>query len=316
MNFISDARSAQSRRTVAVAALGVAAIVLAGCSSSGSRAASSSGGRASKSLTVVAGENFWGNIISQIGGDYVKVTSIISDPNTDPHEYESDTHDAAAIAKADLVVENGLGYDDFLDKLVSASPSSHREVLSVQKILDITGDNPNPHIWYDTARLPQATALAQALTDLDPADSATFSANAATFDTSLTPILAVIAEIKAKYAGTKIAFTERVPGYLTDAAGLVLGVPASFTQAVEDGNDPSPADTAAFDSAIKNKTVKVLLYNGQVVDSQTTQIKNLAQSSGVPIVAVTDTLPISDKTFQAWQLRQARDLLTALSSST
>ena len=252
--------------------LGLAALVIAGCSSSGSGHESRGSAATSHAvIKVVAAENFWGNIVGQIGGSHVSVTSIISDPNTDPHEYESDPHDAAAIAKANLV-----------DKLLSVSPSSHRDVVSVQKILNITGDNPNPHVWYDTAKLPDvATAIAQALTNLDPTDSATFTANAATFDTSLTPILTDIAEIKAKYTGTKIAYTERVPGYLTDAAGLVLGVPASFTQAVEEGNDPSPSDTAAFDSAINNKTVKVLLYNGQVVDSETTQIKNLAQSSGV-----------------------------------
>jgi zinc/manganese transport system substrate-binding protein len=156
------------------------------------------------------------------------------------------------------------------------------------------------------------SAIAAELSKIDPADATSFKANAQTFDASLTPITDVINQIKTKYAGTRIAYTERVPGYLIDAAGLVLGVPVSFTQAVEDGTDPSPADTAAFDNAIKNKTVKVLLYNGQVTDSQTSQIKKLATSSGVPIVGVTETLPPADKDFQAWQLRQAQELLAAL----
>ena len=264
-------------------------------------------------VTVVAGENFWGNIIAQIGGAHVRVTSIISDPNTDPHEYESDAQDSASIAQASFVLENGLGYDDFMAKLLTASPKSGRAVLSVQKILNITGSNPNPHIWYDTARLPAvAAAIASELATLDPADAAAFRANASTFDASLTPILSVIAAIKSKYAGTKIAYTERVPGYLILAAGLQLGVPSSFTQAVEDGDDPSPQATAAFNSAITHKTVKVLLYNGQVVDAQTTKIKQLATSSGVPIVGVTETLPPTDANFQAWQLRQATEILTAL----
>lgn len=264
-------------------------------------------------ITVVAGENFWGDIIGQIGGSHVTVTSIISDPQTDPHEYESDAKDAAAIANAQFVLENGIGYDDFMDQLLQASPHPNRDVLSVQKILNVTGDDPNPHIWYDTADLPKvAAAIAAELSKLDPTDAATFTANASTFDTSLQPIDQVIATIKSRYSGTKIAYTERVPGYLVDAAGLVLGVPASFTQAVEDGTDPSPADTAAFDNAIKTKTVKVLLYNGQVTDDQTTQIKQLATSSGVPIVGVTETLPPTDKNFQAWQLRQAKEILTAL----
>ncbi len=315
-------------RRVGVLGAGLVAltVVLTACSSSGSGKSSSGGdggsptsvvssssASSSKVIDVVAAENFWGNIISQIGGSHVNVTSIISDPNTDPHEYESDNQDAAAISKANFVLENGIGYDDFMDDLLKASPNSGREVLSVQKILNVTGDDPNPHVWYDTAKLPQvASAISDELGKLDPADAATFTANAQTFDTSLQPITDVITQIKSKYSGTKIAYTERVPGYLIEAAGLQLGVPASFTQAVEDGTDPSPKDTAAFDDAIKTKTVKVLLYNGQVIDSQTTQIKQLATSSGVPIVGVTETLPPTDKDFQAWQLRQAQEILKAL----
>lgn len=282
-------------------------------SSAGTHSSATTAPAGSKVVNVVAGENFWGNIVSQIGGSRVKVTSIISNPNTDPHEYESDVKDSVALAHADFVLENGLGYDDFMTKLLAGSPKSGREVLSVQKVLNITGTDPNPHIWYGTARLHTvASAIAGELGRLDPGESTTFTANAAAFDTSLKPILTVIATIKSKYAGTKIAYTERVPGYLVDAAGLKLGVPASFTQAVEDGDDPSPADTTAFDSAITHKTVKALLYNGQVVDSQTTKIKQLATSSGVPIIGVTETLPPTDKDFQTWQLRQAKQLLTAL----
>ncbi|MCW2539807.1 MAG: hypothetical protein JWN95_1532 [Frankiales bacterium] len=267
----------------------------------------------SKTVTVVAAENFWGDIVSQIGGAHVKVTSIISDPNTDPHEYESSAQNAASLATADFVLENGLGYDAFMDKLLAASPHDGRDVLSVEKILNVTGDNPNPHIWYDAAELPKvAAAIAGELGHLDPTDQAAFTANAQTFDQSLQPLLSVIATIKNKYHGTKIAFTERVPGYLVDAAGLVLGVPASFAQSVEDGSDPSPSDTAAFNAALTSKTVKVLLYNSQVTDDETTKIKQLATSSGVPIVGVTETLPPTDRDFQAWQLRQAQQLLTAL----
>lgn len=294
---------------IAVAA--VLALGLAACSSSPSASGGSSS--AASVINVVAGENFWGDLITQIGGAHVKVTSIISDPNTDPHEYESDAKDAASLARADLVLENGLGYDDFMAKLLSASPRSGRVVLSVQKILDITDSDANPHVWYDTERLPEvAAAVGDQLSKLDPADSTTFTANVQTFNASLKPILDVIATIKAKYSGTKIAYTERVPGYLVDAAGLTLGVPTSFTQAVEDGSDPTPADAAAFDAAITHKTVKVLLYNGQVTDDQTTKIKRLATDSGVPVVGVTETLPSTDASFQAWQLRQAKEILTAL----
>jgi zinc/manganese transport system substrate-binding protein len=296
-----------------IALVSSAALVLAvtGCSST--TAASASSGSSSGVIKVVAGENFWGNIISQIGGSHVSVSSIVSDPNADPHEYEASAANAAALASANFVLENGIGYDDFMSKLLNASPSANRDVLSVQKILNITGPNPNPHVWYDTARLPQVSAaIVKELSKLDPKNSASFAANGKKFDASLQPILNVISEVKAKYAGTEIAYTERVPGYFVQAAGLKLGVPVTFTQAIEDGSDPSPADTAAFDAAITNKTVKVLLYNGQVTDQQTDNLKTLATNSGVPIVGVTETLPTTDKNFQAWQLRQDTEVLKAL----
>ena len=287
------------------AAMAVLGAVLASCSSG---AHPSSGGR----ITVVAGENVWGNIAQQIGGRYVAVSSIITDPNTDPHIYQSDPRSAAEITNAQLVIENGVGYDDFIDKILATGGNSRRRVLSVEKTLDITGNNPNPHLWYWTARLPEvAAAIASELSQIQPKHAAAFRAGAAKFDASLKPLLATIAEIKAKYAGTPIAYTERVPGYLVQAAGLVLGTPASFSQAIEDGNDPSPQDTAAFDAAITHHSVKVLLYNSQVVDAQTTQIKELTKSAGIPIVGVSETMP-PGSTFQAWQLAQDQALLKAL----
>ena len=292
-----------------------AATLVTSCSSSspGSSSTSPSASGSSTKVGVVAAENFWGDIAAQLGGGHVTVKSIISDPNADPHEYESDAADAAALASASLVIENGIGYDDFMSKLLSASPNADRVVLSVGKVLNVTGSNPNPHIWYDTARIPTvAHAIVQQLSKADPADAAAFAKNEKTFVASLQPITDTISAIKSKYAGTKIAYTERVPGYLTTAAGLTLGMPAGFTEAVEQGNDPSPADNAAFEKAVKNKAVKVLLYNGQVTDEETTNIKKLASSAGVPVVGVTETIPAADKTYQAWQLRQAKEILTAL----
>jgi zinc/manganese transport system substrate-binding protein len=290
----------------------VSLLLVAGCSATTSGPESPTA-RHSSVVQVVAAENFWANIVSQLGGKHVRVTSIISDPNADPHEYEANVSSAAAIARADLVITNGLGYDDFMAKLLSASHRSGRVQLSVAKVLAIDGGNPNPHLWYDTAALPAVSAaIVAVLSARDPADAATFAANGRAFVASLDPLLAVIASIKAKYAGTLIAYTERVPGYLIAAAGLTLGIPASFAQAIEDGNDPSPADSAAFDAAITGHTVKVLLYNGQVTDDQTDKIKQRASDAGVPIVAVTETLPASDGSFQAWQLRQDTDLLHAL----
>ena len=309
--------------TLAMGAAAASAVALAtaGCGSStstGSGATSSgasSSGGGSRVVDVVAAENFWGNITSQIGGAHAHVTSIISDPNTDPHEYETDAGDAAAIASARVVVLNGVGYDDFASKLLAASPSKHRTVTTIATVAHVSGANPNPHLWYDPTYVHDAAdAITADLSKADPSDAATFTANEKTFLTAYQPYVDELATIKSHDAGTKIAYTERVPGYLVQTAGLVLGTPASFSQAVEDGNDPTPADTAAFDAAITSRAVKVLLYNGQVTDAQTDKIKALARSSGVPIVGVTETLPRQDATFQAWQLRQAREIAAALGS--
>jgi zinc/manganese transport system substrate-binding protein len=283
--------------------------VLAGLAGCGSTAAQNLSGR----ISVVAAENFWGDIAAQIGGSHVAVTSIISDPNTDPHVYETAPQDAAAVGQAQLVIDNGLGYDDFMSRLLAAGGRSGRRVITVQHVLGITSSDANPHVWYWTARLPAvAAAIAGQLSAIDPAHGSAYAAGARRFDASLQPLLATIATIRHKYAGAPIAYTERVPGYLVQAAGLVLATPASFSLAIEDGNDPSPQDTATFDADITGHRVKVLLYNAQVVDAQTTRIKQLAAAAGIPVVGVYETLPPAYQDFQAWQLHQDRELLQAL----
>jgi zinc/manganese transport system substrate-binding protein len=263
-------------------------------------------------IEVVAGENFWGDVVKQIGGAHVQVTSILNDPDDDPHEYESSDRNAITVATAKMVVENGLGYDDFLPRLVSAS-GAHPKTIVVADVLGIEGNDANPHLWYAVDRLAEVgEAVATQLKALDPANEAEFEANARSFEKSLTPLLDVVGQIKDEFAGTKVAYTERVPGYLIEAAGLELGIPASFPQAVEDGSDPSPHDTVAFDDAIKGGAVKALLYNAQVTDAQTTQVKQLATESGVPVVGVTETMPPAYRHLQDWQLAQATALLKAL----
>jgi zinc/manganese transport system substrate-binding protein len=264
-------------------------------------------------LQVVAGENFWGNITSQIGGSHVKVTSIISNPNTDPHLYESDAHDAGAISSANIVIENGLGYDDFMDKIMAASPNSQRQVLSAAKILNITGDDPNPHLWYDIPRvLEVAGAIEQALASKDPKDASTYAANLATFKSSLQPILDVINQIKTKYPNAPVAYTERVPGYLLADAGLDVKTPVEFASATEDGDDPTPADTNTMDSLMTNHGIRVLLYNAQATSAATVHVRDLATQAGIPVIGVTETLPPSEHNYQTWQLDQAKALLKAL----
>jgi zinc/manganese transport system substrate-binding protein len=310
--------AADARPSITALAVGIvatAAMLLAGCSStsSGPSSTTTAPGSPSAPINVVASSNVWGDITKQIGGDQVNVTSILSDPNADPHSYESDARTAAAVTKAQLVIENGLGYDDFMDKLLAASPNPKRNVLNAADVMKISGPDANPHIWYDIAKIPDvASAVAAQLGGLDPARAAAFTANAKTFTDSLAPITAAIGVIKTKYPGAPVGYTERVPGYLVTAAGLTLATPESFAQSIEDGNDPSVADNAAMDAALTGRAIKVLLYNGQVTSPATDAVKQLAQKSNVPVVGVTETLPPTDKNFQDWQLRQINEITTAL----
>jgi zinc/manganese transport system substrate-binding protein len=297
-------RSARLR--LASAGLAAAAL-LAGCGS-----ASSPSGAAGGRLAVVAAENFWGDIARQIGGGQVSVTSIITDPNADPHSYETDPRAAAAINNAALVIENGAGYDDFIDKLLSTNPNTGRDVLSIARTVG-AGGNPNPHLWYNPDYVTAAAhAIETHLASDDQAHVADFQANLQTFLAAYQPYIDTLATIRARHAGTPIAYTERVPGYLVEKAMLRLATPASFAQSIEDGNDPSPADTAAMDDAMTHRLVKVLLYNAQVTSPTTQKVRDLATANGIPVVGVAETIPAGEPTFQAWQLHQALAILAAL----
>ncbi|RNI22952.1 hypothetical protein EFY87_08155 [Flexivirga caeni] len=287
---------------------------MAACGSGSGGSGASSEGKGAQ-VQVVASTNVYGNIVQQIGGAHVAVTSILSDPNVDPHEYEASTKNAAAVSRSKVVVDNGVGYDDFMNDLVKNS-GANPTVVTVSKVLGITGKNPNPHLWYDVPQMPKvASSIADALAKADPANAAEFHANAKKFATSLDPIEKATQAIKSKFTGTEIAYTERVAGYLVDNAGLKLGIPASFAQSVEDGDDPSPADTKAFTDALTNHTVKALIYNSQVTDKQTDALKQDAQTAKVPLVPVSETMPTNAKDYQAWQLSQVQALQKALEES-
>jgi zinc/manganese transport system substrate-binding protein len=171
----------------------------------------------------------------------------------------------------------------------------------------------NPHFWYDIPRVPRvAAAIEAALARLDPADATVFAANLAVFDASLRPVEAVIASIRRRYPGAPVAYTERVPGYLLQAAGLEVVTPPGFAAAIENGNDPSPGDTAQMFRLITSRKATVLLYNAQATSPVTQQVRALARQSGVPVVPVTETMPPASRSYQAWQLTQATALLDAL----
>ena len=289
----------------------LAAALLLGGAVAGCGASSTSAGPGT--LTVVAAENVWGDIAGQIGGANVSVTSIITDPNADPHTYESNPSDAAAVTTAPLVIENGAGYDDFIDKLLSTSPSTTRDVLNLATIVGVHGSNPNPHLWYSPLYVTAvARAIEKHLAAHDFTHASLYAASLQTFLRAYQPYIDTLNSIRSRYAGAPIAYTERVPGYLVEAAGLRLATPASFAQAIEEGNDPSPADAAAMDTAVSTRQVKVLLYNSQVTSPTTQKVRDLAMSAGVPVVGVAETIPAGEPSMQKWQIDQARAILAAL----
>jgi zinc/manganese transport system substrate-binding protein len=289
----------------------VLALAVAALSACGSGPADPTTGK--RVVHVVAAENMWGNVVAQIGGRHAAVSSIISDPSADPHLYSSNPRDAGRLAQANLVVVNGLGYDDFASKLLAAAPNSKRRVLSVAKVVNPGGHDPNPHLWYDVPRLPAvAGAIATALATEDPGDAGYFRANAARFARSLGPLNATLAVIRSRHPGAPVAYTERVPGYLLQAAGLTIKTPTGFASAIESGSEPAPADAQRLNDLLTGHRVRALLYNSQAVTAVTKRLRALAASSGVPVIAVTETLPLSEPDFQSWQRHQAQALLKAL----
>jgi zinc/manganese transport system substrate-binding protein len=289
-----------------VAALGVAAVI-AGVVIAVQRNQSTS----SNTIKVVAGTNVWGNIAEQIGGDNVEVTSILSDPEVDPHLFEADAKTASTLADAQLIIINGLGYDEFMDKLVSASGNTTAQILTVSEVLKASEDA-NPHLWYDLPRIKEvAVAIQNDLIKIDPANKASYEANTQQFIADLQPLTDKLEQINAQFAGKGVTYTERVAEYLVEDAGLVDKTPADFAAAVESGSEPTPQQVQAFQNVLKSGSVAVLLYNSQAVNEMTEQVQATAQQSGVGVVGVGETIP-PGKTFQSWQLEQVTALLEAL----
>ena len=261
---------------------------------------------------VVAAENFYGDIVGQIAGDHVRVTSIISDPSVDPHEYETNPRDAAAVANARLVIQNGLGYDAFIDHLLAASPNPQRKLIVVSALTGhVNGDN--VHLWYDPATIPKvAQAILDALVQIDPGSATSYRNWYRAFQASLVPLNQAIARIKAQYGGAPVAFTEPVFGYMAAALGLNVLTPLSFQKAVEEGEDPPASALAQMEDQLRQHQVKVLLYNTQTVSPITTRVQQMAKSVGVPVVGVSETEP-PRKSFQQWMLSQLEQLRLALS---
>jgi zinc/manganese transport system substrate-binding protein len=297
-------RHARLPALLACAAALVPAALLSGCGSS----AASADGR----LPVVAGEDTWGSVAAAVGGARVQVTSLIASPSADPHEFTATAADALAVHGAAVVVQNGAGYDDFVTQLLGASGTSPT-LLVVAHLAHATGADPNPHFWYDLATVRTVAAtMAAAFAHARPADRAYFATRLSAFDASLDPVAAVVATIAQRFAGSPVAYTERVPGYLCAAARLDVVTPPAFARSIEAGIEPSLAATDAMDALVTQHRIRVLLENVQTVSPVTTQLVAEAHANHLPVVGVAETLPADVRSFVGWQLAQDRALLAAL----
>jgi zinc/manganese transport system substrate-binding protein len=299
------------RRMLAAAILPALAVASAGCAGAGPSAGS--GGR----ILAVGAENQYASVIAQVGGRYVSTLAVESNPNTDPHTFEASPSVAELLSRARLVVQNGVGYDTFMERIESASggvgSNSSRKVIDVQKLLGLPGSTPNPHLWYKPQTMPAvAHALAAALSALDPAHAAYFRANAATFVSSLAPWKQALAQFAHEYPDTPVASTEPVGDYMLEAAGTVNLTPFSLQADIMNGVDPAPQDVTLQDRLFAQHKVKVFVYNEQVTDSVTQSFLQAAESAGVPVVGVYETMPTPGYDYQSWMLAEVRALRRAL----
>ena len=305
----------RGHRRVAVSLVALLATVLSACGSSAS--SSTSGAQPSgRHLNVVAGENMWGSIATQLGGAQITVRSVVTDPNADPHDYQSDPSAARAVATADYVILNGAGYDGWADRLLSANPNGRRRVMTIADILG-KKEGDNPHFWYspdDVTRI--ADRISSDLKSLDTADADYLTAQRRAFTAALVPYTSRVAAIHAKFAGRRIAATETIFAYMASALGLEVVSPPEFMKAVAEGNDPPADSVAAFEQAIQTRVASVLMYNVQTSTDVTNTIKQMATQNGIPVVAVSETLQPPDATFQDWQLGQLNALYNALNADT
>jgi zinc/manganese transport system substrate-binding protein len=304
------ARVILSGRWRGLAAAACVAVAVAGCGSAGASAGKGQ-------IVAVGAENEYANVISQIGGRYVAVSAIESNPNTDPHTFEASPSVARTVAAAKLVVQNGVGYDTFMNKIESASPSSSRKVVDVQKLLGLPDSTPNPHLWYAPRTMPAvAAALVKDLSAIDPSHASYFAANAKRFDASLQPWYQALKQFASRYPGTPVATTEPVGDYMLQAAGTVNMTPFQFQADIMNGVDPAAQDVTLQNGLFSGHRVKVFLYNQQVTDSLTESFLARAKQYGVPVVGVYETMPTPGYDYQSWMLAEISALQKAVADHT
>jgi zinc/manganese transport system substrate-binding protein len=253
-------------------------------------------------LPIVAAENFYGDVARQLGGDHVTVTSILVNPDQDPHLFTANVDTAKAVADAQIVIYSGIDYDPWMEQMNAAHPGSSRVTLNVSQLIH-AAEGDNPHIWYDPQTMSTlAKELVAVLCARDPAHSGDYAANLAKFLSSLQPLHARIAALRAKYAGTDVLATEPVFGYMSDALGFKMHA-LGFQNHVMNNVEPTASETEEFETLLKSKKVKILFYNAQASDPVAARMQDVAKSVGVPVVGVTETEP-AGLTYVPWMLSQ------------
>ena len=287
--------------------------LLAGCAGSTASVGASAAGK----LQVVAAENFWGSIASQLGGSKVAVSSIIVNPNTDPHSYEATAADGAAIARSQMAIVNGISYDGWASKLIAANLASGRVVLDAGKLLGLK-EGDNPHQWYSPSSVQRV--IAQIVLDyerLDPKDASYFEQRRALFETrELAEYNRLRSAIRARYGGVPVGYSESIFQPLGEDLGLRLLTPYSFAKAIAEGVDVSAADKQTADRQAEERAIKVWVYNSQNATPDVQRVNQLARAARIPITTVTETLSPASDTFQQWQAAQLASLRAALHRAT
>jgi len=293
------------------------ATAVTGCSTSTPAQNTNSSSGSNTKIAVVAAENFWGSIATQLGGEHVTVSSIISNPDTDPHAYEPTPADGRIVASAQYAIVNGVGYDPWAPKLISANANDKRTVLMVGELVGVpTGGN--PHRWYSPDDVHKV--IEQITADykkIDPADAAYFDTQKQTFETQgLGQYTKLISDIKSKYAATPIGASESIVTPLAAGLGLKMLTPETFLNAISEGSDPTAADKTTVDAQIKGKQIKVYVYNSQNSTPDVQAQVDSAKAAGIPVTTVTETLIPADATFQDWQTKQLQGIEQALAQAT
>jgi zinc/manganese transport system substrate-binding protein len=301
------------RSAILIAPLLAGLTLASACSSSPSSGTTDAAGQGT--ISAIAAENEYASVIEQVGGKYVQVTAIMSNPNTDPHTFEASPAVAREIASASLVVVNGVGYDTWATDINNAVPSDGRKVIDVQQLLDLPDSTPNPHLWYSPATMPRVAAeIASDLSAIQPAHAAYFKANAAAFTASLASWTQALAKFRAAHPDTPVATTEPVADYMLQAAGADNLTPWAFQSDIMNGTDPSPQNVATERDLFTQHKVKVFLYNQQVTDTLTDSFISLAHANGIPVVGVYETMPTPGYNYQSWMTAEVNALDKAVTA--